>query len=84
MTTREKLIKMLVDNGMFESQAKKVLEIAIPKIEEATSNHDFTWDRPAEEYPESLYEIMWICVKATAKDWLAENAPQAWFRPMFD
>lgn len=81
MTTREKLKKMLVDNGMFENQAEKVLEIAIPKIAAATP---ITWDRPAEEYPEPLYNIMWFYVKTAAKEWIAENAPEAWYRPMFD
>ena len=84
MTTREKLMDMLVQHGMFESQAEKVLEIAIPKIEAATPDYRITWNRPAEEYPNALYRVMWIYVKAAAKDWIAENAPRAWFRPIFD
>jgi len=84
MTTKEKLSKMLVDNGMFENQANKVLDIAIPRIEAATPRYRFTWDRPAEEYPDILYKIMWFEVKKAAKEWLAENAPEAWYRPMFD
>lgn len=84
MTTKEKLKDMLVQNGMFESQAEKVLEIAIPKIEAATPEYRVTWNRPANEYPESVYKIMWTYARAAAKDWIAENAPKAWYRPIFD
>ena len=84
MTTREQLRKMLVDKGMSENQAEKVLEIAIPKIEEASPNYQVTWDRPAKEYPDVVYKVMWLHVKEAAKEWLAEHAPNAWFRPMFD
>jgi hypothetical protein len=84
MTTKERLKDMLVQNGMFEDQAEKVLEIAIPRIESADPNYRITWNRPADEYPEPVYKSMWLYVRAAAKEWLAENAPEAWFRPMFD
>lgn len=32
MTTKEKLEEMLVHNGMFDTQAKKVMDIAIPEL----------------------------------------------------
>jgi hypothetical protein len=84
MTTKEKLKDMLVQNGMFEKQAEKVLDIAIPRIEALPPRERITWDRPAEEYPDVLYKIMWSEVKQAAKEWLAENAPEAWYRPIFD
>jgi|GEM_PF-6669523 len=84
MTTREKLKKMLTDKGMPENQAEKVLEIAIPNIEAVISNGRAIWKSPAEKHSELLYRVMWIYIKTAAKEWIAENAPTAGYRPVFD
>lgn len=84
MTTRGKLREMLTSRGMFDSQAEEVLKIAIPRIESTTPSHRITWDRPANEYPKEVYNAMWLFLRTAAKEWIAENAPDAWFRPMFD
>lgn len=83
MTTREKFESMLVKNGMFESQAKKVMDIAIPELKELYSANDITFDRPSEEYPSVLYSIIFIAIKPIALKWIEQNCPQAWFKPMF-
>ena len=74
---------MCVERGMFEEQAKEVVELTIPKID-AQDDYKTTWDRPANEYPDSLYAVMFLYVKETAKKWIEQNIPQAWFKPMFD
>lgn len=84
MTTKEKLKQMLIDNGMFPNQADAVLGEAIPRIEAVTPDYKITWDRPASEYPDVVFNAMWLHVRDVAKHWIAENAPQAWYRPMFD
>lgn len=84
MTTKERLKKMLTDRGMFDDQADAILEEAIPKIESATPDYQMTWNRPAEEYPDVLYNVMWIYLKDAALEWIEKNAPQTWFRPMFE
>lgn len=83
MTTKERLIEMCVARGMFEDQAKQVVELAIIKID-GMDNYKTTWDRPANEYPDSLYIVMFMIVKDVALEWIDKNIPQAWFRPMFD
>lgn len=84
MTTKDRLKKMLVDNGMSESQAEEVLKVAIPKIEAASRHLEFIWDGPAEEYPDHIYNVIWTYLKITTKEWLAKNDPEAWYRPLFD
>lgn len=87
MTTKQVLHKQLTDNGMFDSQADKVLEIAIPEIEKLVPNYRITWDRPASEYPEQIFYIWWWwwwCLKPIALKWIEENAPQACFKPCFE
>lgn len=83
MTTREKLKKVLTDNGMFPEQAEEVLARAIPEIEKLTPNYQITWDSPAEEYPNAVYVTMWLTLKPIALAWIDEKLPRAWFRPMF-
>lgn len=82
-TTKEKLIQMCVERGMFESQAAKVVDLAIVEIDAAISNHKTTWDRPVDEYPPKLYGVMFTIVKKCAVKWIEKNLPQAYFKPMF-
>ncbi len=84
MTTKERLKKMLTDKGMFDSQANAILREAIPKIESMTPNYRITWDRPASEYPDVVYNVMWRPLCEAALKWIDENMPEAWFRPMFE
>lgn len=81
MTTREKVIKQLEDNGMFLEQAEQVFKKAQPLLKR--DDYTITWDRPASEYPEPFYNVLWVMIKPIALQWIDENCPQAWFRPMF-
>lgn len=84
MTIKEKLKKMLTDRGMFDNQADDVLKEAIPQIESLTPDYKITWDRPDSEYPDAVYSVMWLSLRDAALKWIDKNAPQAWFRPMFE
>ena len=99
MNTKEKLIDMLVSCGMFESQATKVIDLAIPEIEkqnaEATGTlntesgeyenvYKITWGRPSPEYPQVMYAVWFMTIKPIALKWIEENCPQAWFKGMFE
>ena len=45
--------------------------------------YHITWDSPASDYPDSLYNLWFITVKPIALKWIDDNIPQAWFRMMF-
>ncbi len=83
MTTREKLQGMLVNNGMFESQAKEVMEIAMPELNNLVEDYQITFDRPASEYPSVIYNILFLAIKPIALKWIEEKIPMAWYKPMF-
>ncbi len=83
MTTREKFEKMLTNNGMFESQAKKVMDLAIPVVD-GFDNYKMTWERPANEYPDPLYAVIYMMIEPIALKWIEDNCPKAWFKPMFE
>lgn len=83
LTTREKLEYMLTQRGMYESQASKVMDMAIPELNKLSDDYKITFDRPADEYPAVIYDLLFISIKPIALNWIDKNIPQAWFREMF-
>lgn len=92
MTVKEKLIDMLVQHGLFESQAEEVLKLALPEIQKVTArgaqeededNYNITFNRPATEYPAVIYGLWFQIMKPITLKWIDENKPNAWCREMF-
>lgn len=87
MTTREKFESMIFNNGVFENQAKAMMDFAIPKIDaqmQEQKTQTLTWDRPCSEYPSAIYAtVFMIFVRPLVVEWIDKNLPQAWYRPMF-
>lgn len=83
MTVREKLQNMLVNKGMFESQANEVMNIAEPELNKLVNDYKITFDRPADEYPSEIYTILFMALRPIALKWIEENIPMAWYKPMF-
>lgn len=83
MNTKQKLESMLIKRGMFDSQVESIMKIAIPELNELVGRYDITWDRPSDEYPDVIYNILFIAIKPIALKWINENKPKAWFKPMF-
>ena len=83
MTVREKLESMLVANGMFENQAKEVIELSIPKLNELADDYIITFESPSNQYPDMIYNLCYITIKPIALKWIDDNKPMAWFREMF-
>lgn len=75
---------MLYEMGVFESQAIAIMDLAIPRFDEALPNYKITRDRPASEYPDAFYNVGFsIVVKKAAIEWIDANTPRAWFRALF-
>jgi len=83
MTSKEKVIEMMVSRGMSFDQAEKVFVKIKDKIKDLVLSYDFTWDRPAKEYPEIIFNLLWITVRIEALKWIEENKPMACFKSMF-
>ena len=83
MTVREKSQGMLVNKGMFETQAKEVMDIAEPELNKLVNDYKITFDRPADEYPSVIYTILFMAIRPIALKWIEENIPMAWYKPMF-
>ena len=83
MTVKEKLQSMLVANGMFESQAKDVIELSIPVLNELSNGYGITFDSPSNQYPDVIYSVLFMAVKPVALKWIDDNIPMAWYRDIF-
>lgn len=83
MTVREKLESILISNGMFESQAKEVIDLSIPNLNNLIQGYHINFDSPSNDYPNIAYVIWFKEIKPIALKWIDENIPLAWFRPMF-
>lgn len=93
-TVRAKLEQMLFEMGMFESQATKVIDLAIPEIQkmqptmageedEQPEQYQVKWESPSTDYPDGIYNLWFHKVKEVALKWIDENCPNAWFRELF-
>ena len=72
MTTQEKLVNMLV------------IALAKPELKVLSGTYDITFDRPAEEYPDAIYNVLFLVIKPIALKWIEKNKPMAWFKAMFE
>ena len=84
MTIQEKLISMLVNNGMFESQALEVIENSKKSINTLVEDYTIDFDKDASDYPDIIYNIWYTgIIKKEALNWIDKNKPLAWYREMF-
>lgn len=81
MTFKESMIKTLVNMGMFESQANKVLEIFMNH--ESSKEMEGRWNDDISSYPPVIQNAIWVGVKHFAYEWIKDNVPKAWYLPMF-
>lgn len=82
MTIEDKIREMLESRGLFGSQASQVIEKA--KGDKVLEPMKVRWGDHVESYPPSFLPVLWLCVKANALEWIEDNLPRAWFRPMFE
>jgi hypothetical protein len=83
MTIQGKLEKMLMENGMFESQAKEVMNLAKPNLEKLVENYHLDLNQNSDEYPTAIYSVLFLAIKPIALEWIEKNIPLAWYKPMF-
>lgn len=91
MTFREKIKHMVMTaNGIHEFMLDETAEAMMPRIEAAINNKAFELDhagfeysRSADEYAPILYAALWPYIKPVVLQYLEENLPGVWFKPMF-
>jgi hypothetical protein len=91
MTFKDKIKKVIQtantkDDLMFDSMVEEVLPSVIEAVNEQAlllKYDGFTWDRPASEYPDMIYGMLFMTIKPVVLNYLKENHPEAWFLPMY-
>jgi len=81
MTMKDKMKALLMQNGMFESEAEQVMEMA--KNDTRLADMKSRWNDDIEGYPPQLLSSIWFSVKRNALLWIDANIPQAFYRNMF-
>lgn len=84
MTVQQKLEKMLIDNGMFDTQAKEVMKLAIPDLNALVDDYQISFNSDASSYPNVIYNVLFKAIKPIALKWIEDNIPLAWYKPMFE
>lgn len=83
MTVQGKLMTMLEKMGMSTSQALEVMKVAKPTIDDLVSDYKISFTNSSDAYPNAIYNTLIMLIKPIALQWIEENKPQAWFKPMF-
>jgi len=81
MTWKEWMVKHLVDNGLFDSQAEAVVTAYL-----SAEGHDELSDlagHAQEGYPPQVTAVVLVGLHHAALEWIDANMPQHWARPMF-
>ena len=71
----------LVNRGMFENQAKEVMQRVMTKENDTMAGR---WQDKVSDYPPALKGVIWMGVEHETLEYIKENCPEAWFRPVFD
>ena len=81
MTLKESVLEFLVSNGMFPEQAEQVFDL----VKSAPENDAMLarWNDQQDAYPDVIMKMALLSAKEKAVEWIDENLPRAWYRPMF-
>ena len=82
MTIREWARRSCVARGMFEDQAKAVIDMAV--ADKCNAAMVGRWDEPTDAYPEAILAILVMSINRNAITYIEANYPKAWFKPMFE
>lgn len=82
MTIWEKFKGMLIERGMTSVHAAKVM--ALVEADVANKAMLGRWNDNTEGYTKELFLVLWFSVKQHAREWIDENLPLAWYRPLFE
>jgi hypothetical protein len=83
-TVKERISSMLEARGMSQDQANKVIDLTMVELQKIVPHYEITLDRPAHEYPQIIYGVVFQVMKPIAFKWIIDNVPAAWFKESFN
>ena len=81
MTIEEELKSMLVNHGLFESMAEKVVEEV--KADSSNMTMQGRWHDKREDYPSVIFAICWMSARVHALKIIDAECPKHWARQVF-
>lgn len=81
MTFQEAITKRLVDHGLFDTQAEKVMKALMESP--ASESMKGRWKDDIEGYPPQMMPVIWMGAKIEAIAFIDAECPKHWARPMF-
>lgn len=72
----------LFNNGMFETDAQKVIELA-KQDEVLKDTMSGRWQDDLEGYPPFMKNIFLVSINSVATKYIDEHQPKAWYRAVF-
>ncbi len=82
MTVKEKGLARLYECGLFQDQAEAIMELVI--ADPANKSMKERWNDAIEDYPQALWNVLWLSIKRVTRKYIEEHCPEAWFRSMFE
>jgi hypothetical protein len=76
-----RLESQLEQFGLSSTQAKAIISEMLEG--EKDSSMASRWQDDPEEYPESMFGVIWLICKHYASAYIDRVCPEAWFRPCF-
>ena len=80
MKIRDSILNYMERNGLFEDQAKEVLELYVAGIGAHMAGR---LSDDVSDYPEALMKVVTMGVNHTVIKWIDANSPSHWARLMF-
>jgi len=80
-------IKELTSRGMFDNQAKEVMDRVVEDSknkDSANNSMNSRWTDDIDGYPAPMKVVIYMGIEPIALEYIKEKIPEAWFRPMFD
>jgi hypothetical protein len=81
MTWKEWMLDYLIENGMWDDEAERVIALA---IEGSLEHMEDRLDDSTEGYPPQLYPAVALVLNEYALVWIDKNAPKAFYRQVFE
>ena len=79
MTIEELLKQKMVENGLWPEETDKVIE----ELKSELPNMEGVWHRNADDYPASMFVVLWLNVQTIVIKWMDKHCPKHFARPMF-
>ncbi len=79
MSIEDYFVDYLFNRGMFENQAKEVMEMVKERNKEMAGR----WGDNIQYYPKTVLSLLTFSVNEVAVEWIDKNLPKAWNRDVF-